>query len=190
MKTFIYFVRHAISPFSLDNERSRGLSEQGKSDSIRVAEILETEGIDIVVSSSFARAIDTVQPLADILDKEIILFEELVERSIASLKHVISEVELLDGIEKSFVDLDYCLPEGETTRQAQDRAIPIIKQLLTDYVGKKIVIGTHGNILTIILNYFDKDYGYDFWLKASKPDVYKVEFEGIEIKHFERLYKP
>lgn len=29
MKTYIYFVRHAISPFSLENERSRGLSDQG-----------------------------------------------------------------------------------------------------------------------------------------------------------------
>lgn len=39
MKTFIYFVRHAISPFTLNNERDRGLSEQGKRDAVLVAEI-------------------------------------------------------------------------------------------------------------------------------------------------------
>ncbi|WP_199621261.1 hypothetical protein [Paenibacillus alkalitolerans] len=43
MKTYIYFVRHAISPLSLENERTRGLSEQGRKDSERVAEILKDE---------------------------------------------------------------------------------------------------------------------------------------------------
>jgi 2,3-bisphosphoglycerate-dependent phosphoglycerate mutase len=190
MKTYIYFVRHAISPFSLDNERNRGLSEQGKLDSIRAAELLKTEGIDFVVSSTFARAIDTVKPLADLLNKEIIQYEELVERPIASLKYKIEEEELLKGIEKSFIDIDSSLPEGETTRQAQERSIPTIIQIITDHKGKKIVIGTHGNIMTIILNYFDKNYGYYFWVQTSKPDIYKLEFDETELKQVERLWKP
>lgn len=82
-----------------------------------------------------------------------------------------SEEEILKAIEQSFVDIDYSLPEGETTRQAQARAIPKILQLLSDYKGKKIAIGTHGNIMTIILNYFDKSYGYDFLVQTSKPDI-------------------
>jgi 2,3-bisphosphoglycerate-dependent phosphoglycerate mutase len=189
MKTYIYFVRHAKSPFSLDNERDRVLSEQGKLDSNRVAELLKMEGIDIIVSSSFARAIDTVKPLADLLNIEIIQYDELVERPIASMKHEIDEIELLKGIEKSFIDHDYCLPEGETTRQAQDRAIPLIKQLLAEFKGKKIAIGTHGNIMTIIMNYFDKSYGFDFWEQTSKPDVYKLEFVETELRQVKRLWK-
>ena len=189
MNTNIYFVRHAISPFSLDNERNRGLSDQGILDSIRVAEILKNEGIDIIVSSSFARAVDTIKPLANLLNKEIIQFEELVERPIASLKYQIEEDDLLKGIERSFIDIDYCMPEGETTRQAQERSIPIIKKLLTDYKGKKIAIGTHGNIMTIILNYFDKSYGNDFWIQTSKPDIYKLEFDDTKLIQVERLWE-
>ncbi len=189
MKTYLYFVRHAISPFSLDNERNRGLSQQGKLDAERVAEILKPNEIDIVVSSTFARAIDTVKPLADHMETDIILFEQLTERAIASLKYLLTEEELLIAIERSFVDIDYCLSEGETTRQAQSRAIPIIQQLLIDYAGKKIAIGTHGNIMTIILNYYDKSYGYDFWQSTSKPDIYKVEFEGTEFVNCERIYE-
>jgi Fructose-2,6-bisphosphatase len=188
MNTYIYFVRHAISPFSLDNERIRGLSEQGKRDAIRAAEILKSEGIDVVASSTFARAIDTVRPLADLLNKEIIQFEELVERPIASLKVEIGEDELVKAIERSFADIDFCLEEGETTRQAQERSIPRIKQLLADYEGKKIAIGTHGNIMTIILNYFDKSYGFEFWSQTSKPDIYKLEFAGERLVQVERLW--
>jgi 2,3-bisphosphoglycerate-dependent phosphoglycerate mutase len=190
VKTYIYMVRHAISPFSLDNERDRGLSEQGKKDSIKAAELLKKEGIDIVVSSTYARAIETVKPLASLLNKEIIQYEELVERPIASLKYEIDEDELLKGIEKSFVDIDYCLAEGETTRQAQDRSIPTFKHILSEYKGKKIAIGTHGNILTIILKYFDDSYGYDFWKSTSKPDIYRLEFDENELIYVERHWKP
>ncbi|WP_084760564.1 histidine phosphatase family protein [Cohnella panacarvi] len=80
--------------------------------------------------------------------------------------------------------------EGETTRHAQDRAIPRIKQLLAEFAGKKIAIGTHGNIMTIILNYFDGSHGYEFWAQTSKPDIYKLEFDGERFVQVERLWTP
>lgn len=190
MTTYIYFVRHGIAPFSLELESTGGasLSDQGKSDAKRVAELLRNEKIDVIVSSSYNRAKETVTPLAELLQKEIIQYAELIERPIASLNYPVSDEQLLIGIEKSFTDIDFCMPEGETTRQAQERAIPIILKLLSDYEGKKIVIGTHGNIMTIILNYFDSNYGFEFWKQTSKPDVYKLEFEEKKLKDVGRLW--
>jgi 2,3-bisphosphoglycerate-dependent phosphoglycerate mutase len=42
MKTYIYFVRHAISHFSIGNERERGrgLSDRGMLDADKVAQLL------------------------------------------------------------------------------------------------------------------------------------------------------
>lgn len=191
MSTYIYFVRHGIAPFSLELESTAGgasLNEQGKSDAKRVAELLRNEEIDVIVSSSFKRAKETVMPLSELLQIEIIQYEELIERPIASLNYPVSEDQLLLAIEKSFSDIDYCMHEGETTRQAQGRAIPIILKLLSDHEGQKIVIGTHGNIMTIILNYFDSNYGFDFWKQTSKPDIYKLKFEGTKLKTVERLW--
>ncbi len=190
MKTYIYFIRHGIAPFSIEHERSGGtsLSEQGVLDAKRVAELLSNEDIDVIVSSSYFRALETVSPLAELIKKEIIPYIELIERPIASLNYAVSEEELLIGIEQSFVDIDFCLPEGETTRQAQERAIPLIMKLLSDFKGKKIAIGTHGNIMTIILNYFDSSYGFEFWKQTSKPDIYRLEFEEKELKLVDRLW--
>jgi 2,3-bisphosphoglycerate-dependent phosphoglycerate mutase len=190
MTTYVYFVRHGIAPFSLERESTGGasLSEQGKSDAERVAELLRNEKIDVIVSSTYNRAKETVTPLAELLQKEITQYEELIERPIASLNYPVSDEQLLIGIEKSFTDIDFCMPEGETTRQAQERAIPIILKLLSDYEGKKIVIGTHGNIMTIILNYFDSNYGFEFWKQTSKPDVYKLEFDEEKLNDVERLW--
>jgi 2,3-bisphosphoglycerate-dependent phosphoglycerate mutase len=191
MNTYIYFVRHGLAPFSLELELTGGgasLNEQGKADANRVAELLRDEGIDVIISSSYNRAKETVTPLAEILQKEIILFGDLIERPIASLNYPVSDEQLLIGIEKSFVDIDFCMLEGETTRQAQDRAIPVILKLLSDYEGRKIVVGTHGNIMTIILNYFDPSFGFEFWKQTSKPDLYKLEFEEMELKNVSRLW--
>jgi len=190
MNTFLYFVRHAVSHFIPGNERNRGLSGQGKRDAARVAEILKNEGIDIIVSSSYARAIETVKPLADLLGKEILAFDALSERAIGTVNVDLDDDVLLRATQKSFEDLDYCLPEGETTRQARERAIPVIRQLLTDYQGRKIAVGTHGNIMTIILHYFDNRYGFEFFIQTTKPDIYKAEFDGFVLKRVERLWKP
>jgi len=122
-----------------------------------------SNGSPIIFFVRYLRAMETVSPLADLLKKDIIEYEELRERPIASLKYEVPEEELLNGIQRSFVDVDFCMPEGETTRQAQERAIPVIKRLLSEYRGKKIVIGTHGNIMTIILHYFDRTFGFEFW---------------------------
>lgn len=190
MRTFIYFVRHGIAPFSLELESTGGasLSEQGRADAARVAELLRDENIDVVVSSSYTRAIETVTPLAGLLQKEVTPYAELIERPIASLKYAISNDQVLAGIERSFADIDFCMPEGETTRQAQERAMPVILDLLSDYEGKKIAVGTHGNIMTIILNYFDSSYGFEFWKQTSKPDIYRVEFEDKKLMGVERLW--
>lgn len=176
MITNLFMVRHAESPFVFDEERTRGLSADGELEAKKVAKIMTTEKVDVIVSSPFARSIQTIEEFAKIRNLEIKLYEEPKERSIkGNYKLPWEEVET--AIEKSFIDKDSCLPGGETTRQAQERAIPVITQLLTEHKGKNIVVGTHGNIMTIILNYFDNQYGYTFWKSTSKPDIYKLVFD-------------
>jgi len=80
------------------------------------------------------------------------------------------------------------MPNGESTQEAQERAIPIMKQLIQQHKGGKIALGTHGNILTIILNYFNKEYGYEFFEQTSKPDIYKLEFNEFELTTVERMW--
>lgn len=183
-------VRHAESPFVFGQEKARGLSEEGLADSRRIAGIFEDIEVNCVVSSSYRRAIQTVQYLADKKGLPIFEFEELRERPIKGLDNKAPWEELLRAIEKSFIDIDFFLEGGESTRKAQQRAIPIIEKLLCEYKGKSVVIGTHGNIMTIIMNYYNIEYGFDFWNSTSKPDIYKMTFESNELKNIERLWVP
>lgn len=187
METRIYMVRHADSPYVFGQERSRGLSEQGNHDALKVADLLDPYEIHYICSSDYARAVQTVKHLASRKNLPIVEYEELRERPIKGIDA--SWEELLIAIERSFHDLDFALEGGESTREVQSRALPIIEKLLSEHNGKNIVIGTHGNIMTIIMNYFDNNYGYDFWKSTSKPDIYEMIFLGNELKGINRLWK-
>jgi len=188
METTIFMIRHADSPYAPGQERTRGLSPEGRTAAERVADVLGDEGIDVIVSSSFARAVDTVRPLAERLELPIVPYEELAERLIkdAELRAEWQEVER--AIERSFTDPDYALEGGETTRQVRTRAVPVVERLLRDHRGKRIAIGTHGNIMTIILQHFDPDIGYAFWKGTSKPDIYRLTFDEISLVRIERMW--
>lgn len=189
METTMYMVRHAESPFVFGMERSRGISEEGKFESKRVADILCDIPIDCIASSTYKRAIQTVKYLAENRKLTIQEFEELRERPIKGLNYKMPTEELVSAIKKSFDDIDYALDGGETTREAQLRSIPVIEKLLEDFRGKNIIIGTHGNIMTIIMNYYDNNYGFDFWENTSKPDIYKMFFRNKKLINIERVWK-
>ncbi|UUZ89998.1 hypothetical protein LJK87_28740 [Paenibacillus sp. P25] len=51
------------------------------------------------------------------------------------------------------------------------------------------MIGTHGNLMVLIMNYFDPKYDFDFWKRLGVPDIYRLTFEGTELKEAVRLWK-
>ncbi|ASA20811.1 histidine phosphatase family protein [Paenibacillus donghaensis] len=188
MITSLYMVRHAASPFVVGEELKRGLSEQGLKDARVISDILMNEEIALLISSPYKRAIDTISFLAEALNQEIHRYEELRERAIVSTEIEIAHEEILRGIERSFSDVNYKMQGGESTLEAQKRVIPLIEKIINQYKGKKVAVGTHGNIMTIILNYFDQEYGYAFFAQTSKPDIYKLELDDLKLLRVERLW--
>ncbi|WP_438350415.1 histidine phosphatase family protein [Paenibacillus sp. FA6] len=184
-QTRIYFVRHAESPFIEGEERSRGLSDKGMLDSMKVKELLINEGIDVWVSSPYERAIQTIQNLADELFADILIEEDLRERVIGDF----SNWGFKEAKRKVYEDFNYTFPNGESSQQAQKRGVEIIEKILNYYQGKRIAIGTHGDIMTLMMNHFDAEYDYFFWGSTTMPDIYKMDFEGLELSNVTRLWK-
>jgi len=65
----------------------------------------------------------------------------------------------------------------------------VFENILKQHQGENIVIGTHGNIMTIIMNYYDPSYGFEFWESTSKPDIYKMTFNRNQLDGIERIWK-
>ncbi|WP_438445400.1 histidine phosphatase family protein [Gorillibacterium sp. sgz5001074] len=182
--TIIYFVRHAESVYIPHRERERGLTEKGREAANRMADLLGEADIDGMLSSPYERAIETVRPMAERRKQEIRLVEDLRERAIGEIPE--------DGFQSAkkrvYEDFQYAYPSGESGYQAQDRALRALLSILEEYDGKRIVIGTHGDILTLMLHAFDPSYGYDFWQASTMPDLYRATFSGRTLERVERLW--
>ncbi|MFC5528304.1 histidine phosphatase family protein [Cohnella yongneupensis] len=185
--TTIYMVRHAESPYTEGTERTRGLTLDGKKKAQEITKLLKDEGIDVIVSSPYARAMLTVEGLAQELNVEIKVYEDLRERHFSGVDYTISDEEFMPAIRQSFSDPDFVLPGGESTAVCQKRAIAVLKNVLEQFEGKRIAIGTHGNVMTLMMNYFDSQYGFEFLSQTRKPDVYKLQIENMELVEVTRL---
>lgn len=185
VKTILYFVRHAVSEFIEGKERTRGLSEQGKKDAEIIRAILRFEDIDEYVSSPYERSIETIRLAAIDQRKQIHIEEDLRERKIGDFWPATFN----EAKHKVFEDFKFSFPGGESSEEAQKRAIEAIRRVIERYKGKKIVVGTHGDIMTLMLNYFDNRYGYTFWESTSMPDIYKLRLEENQIVNVKRIWK-
>lgn len=184
MKTFIYFVRHAESIFVEGKERTRGLSHKGLNDAISIRDRLFAEEINYFISSPYERAIATIRPLAEIAKAEITIEEGLRERSIGDFL----PYSFKDAKQAVYDDFQFSFPNGESSVTAQSRALKVLNSLLSGFAGKKILIGTHGDIMTLMMNYYDKQFDFNFWGSTSMPDIYKLEFEGNKLMSTSRLW--
>lgn len=184
MNTVIYFVRHAHSTYT-EEERTRPLSEYGRRDAEKVKEWLATEEIDHVLSSPYLRSIQTVEPLAKELDKEVHLIEDFKERKLIEG----SAKNFSEAIERVWSDETFAWPGGESNQVARKRGVNALNDVLEKHEGERVVIGTHGNIMTLIMGELDSRFDYSFWKQLRMPDVFALTFDKSILLKVEQIAK-
>ncbi len=183
--TKIYFVRHAQPNFSHKEDKTRPLTEEGMKDSKVVTEFLKDKEIDVFYCSPYKRSMDTISEAAAVFRKVILTDERLREREKG-----------LDGnsygmFQKRWADHEYHEEGGESIAMVQKRNVEALLEILRTNEGKNIVIGTHGTALSTILNYYDKNFGCDDFLRIIDfmPYIIELDFEGeILVSKIEHLY--
>jgi 2,3-bisphosphoglycerate-dependent phosphoglycerate mutase len=182
LKTKVYFVRHAHSTYTAD-EWGRPLSEKGFLDAAKLTEALSKENIDVFLSSPYLRAVQTIQGAADHFGREIGLAEGFRERKLTS--EPARDFEL--AIRKVWEDWRFSWEGGESNLAAQERGVSELMKVLEEYEGQNVVIGTHGNIMVLIMNYFDERFDFSFWEQLEMPDIYCLSFQGKQFAGAERI---
>ena len=177
--TTVYFIRHAEPERSADsiyNDKTYPLSEKGIIDRKLVTNFLQDKNIDLVLSSPFKRAVDTVVDFAERNCLTIELIEDFRERKISDAWID----DFMAFAERQWTDFSYKQPEGESLAEVQERNIDAFNNVLTRHAGKNIVIGTHGQALSAIINYYDNSYGFDDFKAMAHimPWVVKMVFDG------------
>ena len=175
--TKIYFVRHAQPEHAWEDDRTRPLTGEGKKDSAIVFEFLKDKHIDAFYSSPYKRSMDTIADSVDFFGKDIITDEDLREREKGENGNN-------HGMfHKRWADHNYHEEGGESIAMVQKRNMRALTEILRDNIDKEVVVGTHGTALSTILNFYDKSFGCDDFLRIvdRMPYVIELDFEGDKL---------
>jgi 2,3-bisphosphoglycerate-dependent phosphoglycerate mutase len=188
MTTYIYMVRHGQSPKTEGSESTRGLTDKGMADARKVTALLKDEGIGVFLSSPYKRAVLTIEELAAASGKQVEAWEELKETVFMGDDRIYPDDELLPLVKRMYAEPEFAPSGGESLQACRVRAADAVKTILDRYKGQRIAIGTHGLIMTLMMEYLDSQYGLEFLLKTSKPDIYKLAIHDGELLGAERLW--
>lgn len=188
--TTIYFVRHAESPKTDLDERKRGLTDTGQMAAARVSRFLTTEKINFFYSSPYQRSLLTIEGAARSLGQAIRIDENLRECVFSGQNQTMPQTDVYPLVRQMFADHAFSRDSSESFQSCQRRGVQALTSILQNHPGKRIVIGTHGLIMTAILNYFDPKYDFDFLWQTTKPDIYQLTFTGTELVNVSRVALP
>lgn len=169
--TECWFVRHGKSVYVKGDDRNMPLDAMHLGDVKRITEFFTEIEIDQVIASTYKRAVDTVMGIAK--EKQLVIeqIEDLKEREVGEY------VEDFKGfVKKQWSDFEYASAGGESINQVKERGINAFEKVVRLHAGKRLVIGTHGTLLTALLNHYDPELGYEFWSQLTMPDIVRVVY--------------
>lgn len=171
-KTVVYFIRHAEPNYHNHDDMSRELTDKGMKDSQLVTQFLSDKNVDIVLSSPYKRAIDTIKDFAETYGFDINVVSDFRERKVGS--------EWIEDFQEfckaQWHDFYYKRTDGESLGEVQKRNISALNDVLKQYAGKTIVVGSHGTALSSIIHYYDKQFGYSDFEKIRYLMPWAVKF--------------
>lgn len=181
--TVLYLVRHAHAPWSLDDDRP--LSPAGEEAAERVVEVLASRPLTAIHASTERRARQTVEPLALRQSLPIHPEEGLRERRLID-----AEIDdFLGAVKRTWDDPAFAFPDGESNATAQRRGLEVVRRIVAQHPDGEVVLGTHGNLLALVLQQFDPAVGFDFWESLTMPDIIRLMVHGDEFQGWKRVWK-
>ncbi|WP_419845110.1 histidine phosphatase family protein [Candidatus Poriferisocius sp.] len=170
----IVFIRHGQPEreWNTDKVADPGLSELGKWQSERLADWLEHEPIDHIISSTKRRAVETVEPLAARLGMEIELEEDFTEIDRNSKVYLPTELLATEGGEyfEAIRAQEYAAIGWDTPEEFHKRVMAAFERLCEAQSGQHIVVACHGGVINRVVSEV---------VAASERIYMQVAYSGI-----------
>ena len=177
----IYFVRHSIRDFNNREDRLVPLTDEGHILAKGLSSFFTDKHITKIYSSPYLRAFQTIEPVAETLDKDIILEEDLRERTVGEWVDNFSEFST-----NQWNDFNFKLDNGESLNEVKYRMLSIYKEILTQNESN-IIISGHGTSLAVLFNeILDGEFGLEEFNKMKMPDIYCAEYQNNTLINFKR----
>jgi len=180
-KLDLLLVRHASpvdvgAPGYEDRDDERPLTEEGRRAAEELADELEPYVITSVYSSPYTRAVETVTPTARRRELEVYILPDLRERRLT----LAPTPDWAEHLRRAWADPDYAVEGAESGRQAQRRAMALLDLLRTRHAdGGRLLIGSHGNLISLLLQAFEPGVDHEFHMAMPMPAIYHLQHDGI-----------
>ena len=171
--TTVYFIRHAQSDVSVQEDAIRPLTPEGLKDTEQITACLKDKGIRRILSSPYLRTMQTVTHLADALGLPIETDADFREREAGGWHGE----NFLAFIRAQWEDFDYHIQDGECLRSVQQRNVAALQRALERYPGQTLAIATHGTALSTILNHYDPSWHFDSFMRILDVMPYVVRLD-------------
>jgi 2,3-bisphosphoglycerate-dependent phosphoglycerate mutase len=180
MNKNIYIIRHCEAK---GQSSDSPLTEKGFIQANELTDLLFNFKVDRVISSPFLRAIQTIKPFAENKNIEIEMDSRLSERVLSSTFFP----DWMDKLEETFNDMDLKYEGGESSNDARNRIVEVVNDIVASNSENTIIVA-HGGVISLLLNHYDKNFGFDQWKSLSNPDVYLLRISQNEFQ-VKRLWK-
>ncbi len=153
-KTHLYLIRHGETDWNrlgrIQGHLDTPLNMLGITQAQAVAEHLPNLDYHALYSSDLRRSVDTAAFLAQRTGLHIHTKSCLRERDLGVLQGVVmaeADTQQLEILEKYTSDVDYIIPQGESSRQFMQRCLDCMTALAQQHSGENILVVTHGGVL-------------------------------------------
>jgi 2,3-bisphosphoglycerate-dependent phosphoglycerate mutase len=170
-----FVIRHAESlPDRNVPENEWALSVTGREQARALCAKMFDLGVKRIYSSPYSRAVATVRPLAEALGIDLEIRNDLRERRLA-----MGEIDnWREELEKTWLDFDYSLPTGESSRVCQQRVQACVLDILRTTDTSRIAICSHGNAIALLLNSLDPSFLFAQWAAMGNPQLYHLVWDA------------
>lgn len=178
----IYFVRHSIRDITNKNDQDAPLTSLGKRKAHQLIDFFQDKAIERIFASPYVRTLQTVQPLADFFDLEIVTDSNLRERKVGTW---VSDFPTF--ARKQWQDFDYRLPKGESLNQVKQRILPSYQHIL-NHSAKTIIICGHGTAFSVLFHHLTQgNFTYQDFEQMQMPDIFLAEYQLNSLEAFIKL---
>lgn len=173
-----YVARHGQTEWNVENKvcsiTDIALTEKGIAQAEELASQAKKKNIEIIISSPMKRAITTSQIVSEKCHIPMLIDNRLVEQNYGIYEGVDRSDELFLANKRNFA---YRYPNGESMMQVAVRVYTFLDEIKKKYVGKNILIISHGGICRVIKTYFSDMTNEEFFhytLQNCKLEEYHI----------------
>ncbi|RMG00112.1 MAG: histidine phosphatase family protein [Acidobacteria bacterium] len=190
--TKLFLIRHGQSEKNAERRfgghSATPLSPLGRKQALATARALYKERIDVIFSSDLLRAVQTAEPLSDLINIPVNEKVAFRERDVGVLEGLTFEEASVkyprDYQALMSRDFKYVITNGESYAQLLKRVRDELEKILNEYEGKNIAIFSHTGVICFtslyLLGAINEHTTNTAWLVTSNCGICRFEFRGRE----------